>query len=198
MTVTAARGAIPRTSPLAPSMPLGTSIATTGSRRSVDRLDDGARHAFDRSRETRTKDAVDDEPGAVERRGRQRLDSARPARRSLRRVAAQRRDRAEQRQAHRPAALGQHARRDKAVAAVVSRAAEHRDRLRRPPPRNRVGDLAARILHQLDAGDATRDRQPIRLAHLRRGQQSLPAPAVGRRSSSARCGEHAIRAEARA
>jgi hypothetical protein len=32
--VTAARGAIPRTSPLAPSMPLGTSIATTGSCRS--------------------------------------------------------------------------------------------------------------------------------------------------------------------
>ena len=32
--MTVARGAIPRTSPLAPSMPLGTSIATTGSCRS--------------------------------------------------------------------------------------------------------------------------------------------------------------------
>ena len=195
MTVTAARGAIPRTSPLAPSMPLGTSIATTGSRRSLDCLDDRARHAFDRPRKTRTKDAVDDEPGAVERRRRQWLDLTLPAHRSLRRVAPQRSDGPEQREAHRPAALGQHARRDKAVAAVVSRAAEHRDRLRRPPPRNRIGHLAAGSLHQLDAGDAARDRQPIRLAHLRRGEQSVLAPALRRNlgeSSSAKCGEHAI------
>ena len=105
----------------------------------ADRLDDGACDAVDRPRETRAKNAVDDEPGAVERRRRQRLDTARPARRSLRRVTAQPRGGAEQREAHRPAALRQNARRDETVAAVASRAAEHHDRLRRPSPRNRFG-----------------------------------------------------------
>ena len=61
----------------------------------ADRLDDGVRDAFDRSRETRTKNAVDDESGALEHRRSQRLGSARPARRSLRRITMQRADGAE-------------------------------------------------------------------------------------------------------
>ena len=143
------------------------------------RLDDRARHPLDRPGETRAKNAVENERGAVEHRRLQCLDSTRPARRGLRSVAAQCRDGAEQRQAHRPAALGQQARRDKPVPAIVPRAAEDRQRLRRPPPRNRVGNLAAGVFHQLDAGYAIGDRQPIRLAHLGRGQQSVPAPALG-------------------
>ena len=88
--------------------------------------------------------------------------------------------RAEQRHPHRPAALGQHARRDKTVAAVVPRPAEDDERPRRPAPRDRVGDAAAGVLHQRDAGNAAGDRQPIRLAHLLRRQQRELAPTRGR------------------
>ncbi len=81
VTVSAAIGAAPRISPLAPSTPLGTSTATTGSPPPAERLDDRERRTLDRPRQPGAEHRVDDQPGAVERRGRQRLDRPRPARR---------------------------------------------------------------------------------------------------------------------
>ena len=143
----------------------------------VECLDDRLRRPFDRPRQPGAKDRVDDQLSAVEHRRRQRLDRPTPTRRRLAGIAAQGLDVAKQRQPHLPAAFGQDARRDKTVAAIVARPAQHRDRSRRPPPRHRIGDGQAGLFHQRAAGDAAGDRQPIGLGHLLRCQERLFAPA---------------------
>ena len=91
----------------------------------------------------------------------------------LRRIALEPVAIAQQQQPDRIAALGQDARADKAVAAVVARAGDDADHRRaaRAPPRHRVGDRAAGVLHQPDAGRARRDRQAVGLGHFRGGEQ---------------------------
>ena len=155
----------------------------------LERRDDFSGDALDRAGEPGAEDRVDDDAVAVERRGGGRLDRSWPARGRHGRVALQRLARPEQRQAHRPAALGQDARRDKAVAAIVAGAAQHRERPLRPAPRHRVGNGAAGILHQFDARGAAGDCQPVGLAHLGRGQQRAAAPACGKFAHPRRSGE---------
>ena len=80
---------------------------------------------------------------------------------------------AEQQQLDPIAALGQDARGDKAVAAVVARPGDDDDPARRTGwrSRHRVGDRAAGAFHQLDAGVPAGDRQPVGLGHFGGGQQ---------------------------
>ena len=45
----------------------------------------------------------------------------------------------------------------------------------------RIGNPPAGVFHQLDAGHAARDRQPVGLAHFRGSEESVRAPARGRK-----------------
>ena len=180
VTVSAACGATPRTSPVAPSTPLGTSIATTVRPRAPSASITARAGALHRTRQPRAEDAVEDEGGAIEHRRAQRLDRPLPLRRGLGRIALQRGALAEQRQPHRPAARLQDARRDKAIAAIVARPAQRRERPRRPAPRYGVGDREPRLFHQCDAWRPAGDRQPVGLAHLTRRQQRFLLPVLMR------------------
>ena len=70
------------------------------------------------------------------------------------------------------AALGEEPRRDKTVAAVVARPGHDGDAtagaLERQP---RLGDRPAGALHQIDAGDAAGDCQPVGLRHFAVGEE---------------------------
>ena len=70
------------------------------------------------------------------------------------------------------APVRQQPRRDESVAAIAARTAKHNDAAATPCAADRLfGHRRPRPLHQNDAGDPARDRQPIGLAHLGRGQQ---------------------------
>ncbi len=143
-----------------------------------------ARHALDRPRQPGAEQRVDDEAGALDRRRHQYLDRPGPARRRGGGIALQRLARPEQRDPHRPAALGQHPRRDKPVAAIVAGPAQHQQGALWPAPRDGIGHRAPGILHQHDAGDPAGDRQPVGLPHLLWRQQRMPFPGRGQSAHS--------------
>ena len=145
----------------------------------VEPGDDLARHALDRPRQPGAEQRIDHEPRIHDDRRRQWFYRAGPACGSGGGIAFQRLAGPEQRDPHRPTALGQEARRDEPVAAIVARAAQHQRGLLRPAPGHGVGHRAPGILHQRDAGDPAGDRQPVGLAHLLRRQQRMPLPARG-------------------
>jgi hypothetical protein len=67
---------------------------------------------------------------------------------------------------------GQNPRRDEPVAAVIARPCDHEDaRGERKTIRHRIGHGAAGILHQDRARNAARDREPVGLSHLVRGEK---------------------------
>ncbi len=143
------RRAAPRTAPVAPSRPLGTS---TASDRQMPRAASASITArampVDRTGEAGAEDRIDDHAGAVEQRRGQRLDRSWPQGRMMRRIAAEPLARAEKAEPDRPAGRGKMPRRDEAVAAIIAGPAQHRDRPRRPAPHHRNGDGRARRLHQ--------------------------------------------------
>ena len=70
------------------------------------------------------------------------------------------------------AALGEKPRRDKTVAAVVAGPGHDHDAAAGGlSAGDRLGDRPAGILHQLDAGDAAGDGQPVGLRHFGIGEQ---------------------------
>ncbi len=72
---------------------------------------------------------------------------------------------------HLIAAFGQMARGDKAVAAVVAGPRHNHHAPARPQRRGSVGDGAAGILHQLDAGHAAGDGEPVGFGHFGIGEE---------------------------
>ena len=189
--MTAARGAVPRTSPLAPSMPLGTSIATTGSRCSPI-----ASMTARVVPSTGRASPAPKMPSTTVRRRRAPPASA-PRQRPASVPQPARRHRVAPRQSRAArGALASLARPERAP--LQNRRRRYFPGRRAPRPvaaatgANRVGDLAARILHQLDAGDAARCRKSICLAHLCRAQKSALLPACGGDRHRRRCGERAI------
>ena len=87
----------------------------------VHRVDQCARLAFDRAIEPGAEQRIDDDARAFHRFGHGRLDRSLPELGGLRGVALQGRHVAQQQQAHRIAALREHACRHEAVAAIVAR-----------------------------------------------------------------------------
>ena len=175
VTLALASTATPRTSPVSPSRPEGTSTATTrppARGESVDALDDRFRDAVDVAREPGPEQSVDDEIGAAGIDGCGVEDLALVARGGERRIAPQRFAPADEPELDRVAALCQEPRGDEAVAAVAAGAAEDDDpaaRLREP--RRLVGDREARALHQRDAWRSGGHGEAVGLAHFGRGQE---------------------------
>ncbi len=65
------------------------------------------------------------------------------------------------------ASLGEHPRRDKAIPTVISRTCHDGDTTSdRMTRRHRVGNASARSLHEINAGDATGNRQFVGSRHL--------------------------------
>ena len=83
------------------------------------------------------------------------------------RVAAQSIFGSESQNAHGMAVVGQQPRGHEAVAPIVAGAGHDRDRAAPPRPLgNRIRHRSPGVLHQLDAGRAARDRQPVGLRHF--------------------------------
>ena len=140
-------------------------------RRCVHHVDHGARQALDRTVETGAEQGIDHEVPAAERFRQGRLDRPLPAGGRKRRIALEPAALAHEEKPHLVAALGQDARRHKAVAAVVARTGHHHSRAARQQAGGYVGHGAAGILHQVDAGRAACHGQPVGFAHFSRGQQ---------------------------
>jgi hypothetical protein len=140
--------------------------------RGVHGLDHGAREALHRSVETGTEQRVDNGVGRRQSLRHGRRASARPTLRRQRRVTLEPTALAEKEHACAIAALGQNARRYKAVTAIVAGSGDDRDlRSRRMARANAVGDRAAGIFHERDTGSTARNSQAVGLRHLGRGQQ---------------------------
>ena len=73
--------------------------------------------------------------------------------------------------AHRIAALGQMARRDETVTAIVARPRHNHHAPALQQGARRIGHGAAGILHQVDAGHAAGDGQPVGLRHFGVGEE---------------------------
>ena len=166
---------------MSPCTPEGTSIATTGtSARPTASIVSRATPSSGRARPA-PNSAVDHQPGAGDQRRVEGQRLALPRRGRHGGVAAQPLARAEQGDPHRPAAPGEMARGDEAVAAVVAGAAQHERRAGREACADRPGDRRARVLHELDARHARGDRGGIGGAHLGDGEQAA-VPADRRRA----------------
>ena len=134
----------------------------------VEPLDNGAGAPVDIAREARAEQRVDGEIGAVQIHKSCRADTARPGVGGEARVAGQFLALAEQADGDFVSHGAQQAGSDEAVAAVITGPAENNDTpARRQRLPHRIGHGCARVLHQLDAGNAARNRQPVGLRHLR-------------------------------
>ena len=133
--------AAPITAPLAPLMPLGRSTATTGTPLALiaSIIARAAPSTGRSSPAPNSASTITSAPASAAGVGR--LDRPRPAARRLRGIALEPAAIAQQQQPHRIAALGQDARADEAVAAVVARPGHDADRGAprgwRAPPRRR-------------------------------------------------------------
>ena len=168
VTVSFAFTAAPRTLPLAPSMPLGRSTAIT---LAPDRLiaSTAARAAPFRSRAKPPPNSASTITRASFNASAENGSMVSPQRlRRLRRVAFQRRARAEQERPHRDAPLAQAARRDEAVPAIVAGPADDHDLgPERQARGDHVGDRPPRALHELDRRRPGRNRAPVGFGHFR-------------------------------
>ena len=147
----------------------------------VDRLDCTLRFAGEITRKTRAEQRVDDEIASCQIPRIERFDLAPPARCRDRRVAVELLARTEQREPHIETLLAEYPCSDKAVAAVVPGTARHRD------PAAIANDIhcntrncGARPLHQVDAGSAGRNREPVCFRHLLRRQNLMHVQAISR------------------
>ena len=146
----------------------------------VHRFNEFGRFAIERTRKSGAEERVDHDIHALQRIGRCRANGQRPAARHLGGVALQCGAISEKEDADVEAAIAQMTGRDEAVAAVVAGAAEHDDAGARAGEisgefQRRFGDVAARVFHQIEARDASRCGQTIRLGHLRRRQKFVHA-----------------------
>lgn len=73
--------------------------------------------------------------------------------------------------AHCPPALGQITRGNETIATIVARACHDHDTAPVQDPAGSIGNCAARILHQIDAGNATGNCQAVGLCHFGRREQ---------------------------
>ncbi len=137
----------------------------------VDRFDQRARFALDRAIEAGAEKRVDDHPGTRERLRLCRLDRPLPKLRGRRGIALQRADLSEQQHCHRIAALGEHARGHKSIAAVVAGTGDDHHARAERMARDRVGDRAPRLVHQRHAGDPARNGEPVAFGHFVRGEE---------------------------
>ena len=132
----------------------------------IDCFDKIGHLALDVARQTRTQQGIDDDSEVrAHSRGR-RFDGATPHPGHHRRVAVEIALGAGQPQPHRPAALGQQARHDKPVAAIVAWPAKNQNRLQHKPAAHLIGNRLPRIFHQTERIDAAFDRQPVGHGHL--------------------------------
>ena len=172
MTVAVARMAVPLTSPVVPSMPLGTSMAMTGQVRRVDALDQARELALDRAGQPGAEQAVNHDIRAREQGGVERLPRPLIAPGHGGCVGRQARFVAVEAEPDLVPSLLEVARGDETVAAVIAGTAQDGDV---PgvgkPARDLFGDGAAGILHQGRAGDAARDGERVGAPHFLRRQK---------------------------
>ena len=138
----------------------------------VHRLDEGARRTLDRTIEAGAEQGIDDHVRLLERVRLGRLDQPLPALRGLRGIALEPAALTQQKQPRAIAALRQHPRGDKTIAAIVAGTCHDHD----PAPgrvatRYGVGHRSAGGFHQINARRSGRDREPIRFGHFGGGQQ---------------------------
>ena len=175
VTVEVASTAAPRTLPVAPSRPEGTSTATTRPPprpKPLIRSTIARASPVDVARQPRAEDGVDDAVGAGKIDVRRGQNLARETGGRERGVAAERLAPPEEAELDGIAPLRQETRGDETVAAVVAGAAQHDDPAARPREARRlVGDRAPGGLHQRDPRGSARDRHAVGLAHLGRGQE---------------------------
>ena len=173
--------------------------------RNARRVDGGNRvggGASDRSREARAKQPVDDEVAVPDRRCRDRLARAAPARRHRCGIALERTPVTDQCEAHAVALLCQPPSRDEAIAAIVAGAGEDEDACADVDhAAGGVGDRCAGTFHEVKRRHAGRDCETVGFGHLHRRQQfdhslrSFRARSAGRgsrRSAAARYSRTAI------
>ena len=141
-------------------------------REGVDRFDEAQRSAVDVARKAGAVQRVDDEIGLVEREALAGANRPLPTLRRPRRVAAEARAVAEQRQFDRISPGLQQARGDEAVAAVAARPAQNGDpAAARRQARGLPRDRHTSALHQRNARRSAGDGEPIDFGHLGRSQQ---------------------------
>ena len=154
VTVRMALGAVPRTWPVAPSSPLGTSTATTrDAARSTSATGGSISRASPAPNTASITRAARDTSGG----GEQDCGSAPSAGGGLR-VAFRGR---QCRDRDRPAPSRQHARGDVAIAAVVAGAAQHQRAAGRQPAAHRPRDRSAGVFHELPHGRSHGNGGPI-------------------------------------
>ena len=137
----------------------------------VHRLDHGARQTLDLAVEPGAEQCVDDDVAVGERDRGRLLERSAPALGRQRSIALEPPFLADEADADGIAALGQKARGDKAVAAVVAGPGHNHHATALQHGADRVGDRPAGIFHQLDAGSAAGDGQPVGFCHFGRGEE---------------------------
>ena len=159
------------TAPVVPLMPLGRSTAITGtpapfiaSIMARGRPSTGRSRPAPNSASTTMSQSVSEAGEAASTGPLQR--AAASAASPLSRCAV-----ADEADAHRIAALGQKAGGDEAVAAIVAGAGHDHHAAALQHGGDGIGDRAAGIFHQVDAGRAAGDGQPVGLGHLGGGEE---------------------------
>ncbi len=165
--------AVPLTSPVVPSMPLGTSMAMTGKFDALTTLDQARELALDRAGQPGTEQAVNHHIRARDHGSVERLPRPIIALGHGGGVGRQARFVAVEAEAHLVPPLLEMARGDETVAAVIAGTAQDGDVAGvREAARDFFGNGAARVLHQRRAGNAARDGERVGARHFL-GRQKL-------------------------
>jgi len=141
----------------------------------IHRLDHDPRQPLDRTIEPGAKQRVDDDVAILQRVRRRRRHRPAPALEGGARIALEPLGVADEHDPHIAAALGQQARRDETVAAIVARPGDDHDAVTARQGRRRIGDRAAGVFHQGQPRRAAGNRQPVGLGHLKRCQEFVHA-----------------------
>jgi hypothetical protein len=151
-----------------------------GRRARVHRRDERGGGTFDRAVEASAEERVDHDVRCRERQARG-CGRTRPAGEGGRGVAAETGRVAVEEDAHRATGVGEEARSDKAVAAVVAGAGDDEDPPLGDEAGGDLGDRAAGGFHEVDAGDAAGDGAAVGLGHLGGGEELVHGRDYGTR-----------------
>ena len=152
--------------PEAPSRPLGDIDRADGEAARFHRLDKDGGLPADGTRKAGPEDRIDNHSSPIQAVGREWRESARPLARRASGFAREFFACAQQGHLHRPARRIQMTGDDKAVAAIVSRSTQDRDRTHRPALADGDRDRAAGRLHHRGAAGAGGLGRAIGLSHL--------------------------------
>ena len=171
VTVSAASNDPPRTSPVSPWTPLGTSTATQTRSRAAH-ASASASGSPSSGRASPAPNSASTTSGSPSSSAGQ-SGSTGPSHRSAIAAASplRRSRRTQQPEPHRPAGLRQQPRGYEAVTAVVAGAAENGDRPGRPAPHDGLRHRAAGVLHQREPRRARARRRRVGRIHLGNGEE---------------------------